>query len=108
MGLGERPCPRYTMSSSTPSFYSIIRFLCCPLILTVATLGQGQPGASPVTGAPGGVKPDSIGVAYSSSLWPKVAGVATVYYVIDAASDPNATPKIQTAINQFNSDFTGV
>jgi uncharacterized repeat protein (TIGR02543 family) len=52
--------------------------------------------------------PAALGVAYSSSLWPKVSGVATVYYVIDSASDPNATPKIQTAINQFNADFPGV
>ena len=47
-------------------------------------------------------------MAYNSSLWPKVAGVATVYYVIDSASDPSATPKIQTAINQFNADFPGL
>jgi Astacin (Peptidase family M12A)/Divergent InlB B-repeat domain len=52
--------------------------------------------------------PASIGVAYNSSLWPKVNGVATVYYIIDAASDPNATSKIQTAISQFNSDFPGL
>jgi len=96
------------MSASTPSSYGILTFLCCPLIFTVAALGQGQPGPSPAAGAPHGPKPASIGVAYSSSLWPKVAGVATVYYVIDAASDPNATSKIQTAINQFNSDFSGL
>ena len=36
--------------------------------------------------AAGGVRPDSLTVAYSSDLWPKVVGVATVYYAIDALS----------------------
>jgi len=58
--------------------------------------------------AAGGVRPDSLTVAYSSDLWPKVVGVATVYYAIDAASDPNATMKIGTAIQTFNADFLGV
>src|SRR5262249_22032288 len=44
-------------------------------------------------------------IAYSQYLWPKVAGVATVYYTIDPNSDPNATSKINTAISQFNTDF---
>jgi len=34
--------------------------------------------------------------------------VATVFYKIDAASDPNATAKINSAISTFNSDFPGV
>ena len=54
------------------------------------------------------VKPDSISIAYPSTLWPKVSGVATVYYIIDSASDPNATSKIQTAISTFNADFPGI
>lgn len=53
-------------------------------------------------------KPQMLTVASPQSLWPKVGGVATVYYTIDAASDPNATPKINTAISKFNSDFSGL
>jgi len=51
---------------------------------------------------------DSMTTAYSQYLWPKVNGVATVYYVIDANSDPQATPTINAAIAQFNSDFPNV
>ncbi len=59
--------------------------------------------------APGhGVTPDSAAIAYSQYLWPKVGGIATVYYVIDKASDPNATPKIETAISTFNADFANI
>lgn len=47
-------------------------------------------------------------IAYSQYLWPKVNGVATVYYAIDPNSDPNATPKIIAAITQFNADFPGL
>jgi len=47
-------------------------------------------------------------IAYSQYLWPKVNGVATVYYTIDPNSDPNATPKINAAIAQFNADFPGL
>jgi hypothetical protein len=50
----------------------------------------------------------SLTIAYPQYLWPKVAGVATVYYVIDPASDPNATSDIQAAIHIFNADFAGV
>ncbi len=53
-------------------------------------------------------KPQSLTVASTQSLWPQVGGVATVYYVIDAASDPNATPNINTAIAQSNADFPGL
>ena len=42
------------------------------------------------------------------TLWPKVGGVATVFYVIDSASDPNATSKIDAAIATFNADFPNV
>ena len=37
------------------------------------------------------VHPNSVSVAYSQFLWPKIGGVATVPYVIDSASDSNAT-----------------
>ncbi|MGO9125626.1 MAG: choice-of-anchor D domain-containing protein [Terriglobales bacterium] len=47
----------------------------------------------------------SMTTAYSQYLWPKVSGVATVYYIIDANSDPAATPTINAAIAQFNADF---
>jgi hypothetical protein len=60
--------------------------------------------APPKTG-PGS---DSMTVAYSQYLWPTVSGVATVYYAIDANSDPNATPTINAAIAQFNLDFPGL
>jgi hypothetical protein len=59
-------------------------------------------------GAAGGIQTDSLTIAYSQYLWPKVNGVATVYYVIDSQSDPNATPKIQSAIATSNADFPGV
>lgn len=49
---------------------------------------------------------NSVGVAYASYLWPKVSGVATVYYEIDPNTDDSAN--INTAISQFNSDFTGL
>lgn len=54
---------------------------------------------------PAGVHPNSLTVAYSQYLWPKVNGVAKVFYVIDAASDPNSDSKIQAAIATFNADF---
>ena len=68
-------------------------------------LYQGDIIVNRATGGASGVKPQSIGVAYPQYLWPQVAGVATVYYVIDPASDPNATSKIQTAIARSNADF---
>jgi hypothetical protein len=49
--------------------------------------------------------PDSITIAYTQYLWPKVNGVATVYYLIDPASDPNAAQNIATAIGTFNADL---
>jgi hypothetical protein len=51
------------------------------------------------------VHPNSLTIAYPQYLWPKVSGVATVYYAIDSASDPKALSNIQTAISTFNSDF---
>jgi hypothetical protein len=55
-----------------------------------------------------GTSKASLAIAYPQYLWPQVTGVATVYYIIDSASDPNATPKINAAINTFNADFMGV
>src|SRR5580698_9290656 len=55
-----------------------------------------------------GTSKATLAIAYSQGLWPPVSGVATVYYSIDSASDPNATPKINAAINTFNADFMGV
>jgi hypothetical protein len=58
-------------------------------------------------------RPDSLTVATTSSLWPQVAGVATVYYLnanagaMDAA-DMAANANIQTAIDTFNADFSGL
>lgn len=50
----------------------------------------------------------SMTTAYSQYLWPKADGVATVYYAIDANSDPDVTPTINAAIAQFNLDFPGL
>jgi len=50
----------------------------------------------------------SMTTAYSQYLWPKVNGVATIYYLIDPNSDSQATPTINAAIAQFNSDFPNV
>ena len=49
---------------------------------------------------------DSVGVAYSSYLWPKVGGVADIPYTIDPASGD--LTNLNTAISQFNSTFSGL
>lgn len=80
------------------------------------TLRSERPGAPPnseeIAGFRGqsklGMKPASLGIAYPSTLWPKVSGVATVYYIIDSSSAPSATPNINTAISTFDDDFFGV
>ena len=56
--------------------------------------------------SPSGVHSNAVGVAYASYLWPKVNGVATVYYQIDPNTGDLAN--IDTAISQFNSDFSGL
>jgi hypothetical protein len=49
--------------------------------------------------------PMSVGVAYPSTLWPKVGGVYQVPYVITSdGGDANLTP----AITQFNTTFAGL
>ncbi len=63
------------------------------------------PGASESTVAVKHAVPASLTLAYSGDLWPKVNGVATVYYIIDPASDPNANSKINAAVGIFNADF---
>jgi len=57
-------------------------------------------------------RPEFLTVATPQSLWPKVNGVATVYYVNANAgamdpTDEAANANIQTAINTFNADFSG-
>jgi hypothetical protein len=81
------------------------------LMLASGAIQQASAGASKLLAAPGtasGLQPDSLTIAYSKYLWPQVNGVATVYYLIDSQSDPNATPKIQSAIATSNADFSGV
>lgn len=53
-----------------------------------------------------GAIPNSVGVAYASYLWPKVDGVATVYYQINSSSGDQTN--IGAAITQFNLDFPGL
>lgn len=61
----------------------------------------------PVTAAGmGGVKPDSIGIAYSQYMWPKVGSVYQIPYIIDPASGDVAN--INSAITAYNSDLSGV
>jgi hypothetical protein len=55
-------------------------------------------------------RPNTLTVASQTSLWPKVDGVATVYYVNANAgamdqTDETANANIQTAIDTFNADF---
>jgi uncharacterized pyridoxal phosphate-containing UPF0001 family protein len=52
-----------------------------------------------------GPTPMSVGVAFPSTLWPKVGGVYQVPYVI--ASD-GGDANLTSAINQFNSTFPGL
>jgi hypothetical protein len=54
--------------------------------------------------APSARQPYGLGTAESSSLWPKVAGVYTIPYVITAG---NATT-IKTAVSRFNTVFKGL
>jgi len=53
----------------------------------------------------GGVHSDSVGLANSNYLWPKVNGVAQIPYVIDGAS---TNPNLDSAISTYNSTFAGV
>jgi len=63
--------------------------------------------------SPGSPNRNSLTVSSPLSLWPKVSGVATVYYTNAnaGATDPTdeaANANIQTAINTFNADFPGL
>jgi len=49
---------------------------------------------------------ESVGVAYSQYLWPKVGNVYQVPYIIDTSSG-NLT-NLNAAISQFNSTFSGI
>ena len=59
------------------------------------------------------VHPNLATTAYPKYLWPKVAGVATVYYVnanagATDAADMAANANIAAAVGIFNADFKGV
>jgi hypothetical protein len=61
----------------------------------------------------GRANPMLFTVASPQSLWPKVGGVATVYYVNANANatdptDEAANANIQTAVTTFNADFSGL
>ena len=75
---------------------------------SLAASNSAIPGASESTVADKHTAPASLTIAYANDLWPKVNGVATVYYVIDPASDPAATSKINAAVGIFNADFPNV
>jgi hypothetical protein len=49
---------------------------------------------------------NAVGEAYPSTLWPQVAGVATVYYYIEPVSGDSAN--LTTALDTFNADFPGI
>jgi Astacin (Peptidase family M12A)/Abnormal spindle-like microcephaly-assoc'd, ASPM-SPD-2-Hydin len=53
-----------------------------------------------------GPQSESLGVAYSQYLWPKVGTVYQVPYTIDPSSGD--VTNLNTAISQFNSNFSGV
>jgi Astacin (Peptidase family M12A)/Chitobiase/beta-hexosaminidase C-terminal domain/Divergent InlB B-repeat domain len=75
-------------------------------LLALSVLCVNAPAQRALNGPPGGATPASLTVAYPQNLWPQVGGVATVYYVIDSASDPSATPNIDAAVKIFNADFS--
>ena len=76
---------------------------------TLVFLGLAAVGVpAGAAGIGGSVHSASLTIALDQYLWPKIDGVATVPYLIDANSDPNATPKIDAAIAIFNADFAGV
>jgi hypothetical protein len=56
--------------------------------------------------SPGGPHNDSLGVAYSSYLWPKADGIVSIPYTIQMGTG-DAT-NLNNAITAFNNTFTGV
>lgn len=78
------------------------------LVSLFVTAASAAPGTPEPPAAFRSLHPNSLAIAYPQFLWPKVGGVATVYYIVDPASDPNASAKIQAAIATFNADFPNV
>ncbi len=66
-------------------------------LLALSLLAIDAPAQRALNGPAAGVSPASLTEAYPQNLWPEVGGVATVYYQIDAALDPAATPAIRPA-----------
>jgi hypothetical protein len=89
----------YSLVNGKPIYQGDIILDHVSAIMSSAAVSEGRTG--PARGY-------SMTIAYSQYLWPKVDGVATVYYIIDTNSDPQATPTINAAIAQFNLDFPGV
>jgi hypothetical protein len=56
----------------------------------------------------GGVKPESVGIAYPQFMWPKVGGVAQIPYTIDPGNGSAQVSNINAAISAYNSAFSGV
>ena len=56
--------------------------------------------------SPSGHQSQSIGIAYTQYLWPKVGNEYQIPYVIDPNSGDMAN--LNTAISQFNSTFSGI
>lgn len=56
--------------------------------------------------SPNGPHPQSMGVAYSSYLWPAVDGLVSIPYTIDPASGD--LTNLNAAITSFNNTFTGL
>jgi hypothetical protein len=76
---------------------------------SVSAAAQAAPGEVRWGGPRGpqkGPAPASVGIATQSELWPKVSGVATVYYYIEPTSGDSAN--LTTAIQTFNTDFKGL
>jgi astacin (peptidase family M12A)/chitobiase/beta-hexosaminidase-like protein len=81
--------------------YNVISYRKIASLLGLSLLASAVPLATMQ-----GVSQASLAIAYSQYMWPKnTSGVATVYYLIDSASDPNAASKINSAITTFNTDF---
>ena len=83
-----------------------------PLTGLAGEHGTVNAGSVKVT-MPGTGNPKFLTVSSPSSLWPKVGGVATVYYINANASatdsiDEAANANIQAAVNIFNADFPGL
>lgn len=90
-------------------FLALLALLLLPLGLGAQSKLLGGPPQARTDAAPQPMIANSVGIAYPQYLWPPVnGGIPIVYYVIDAQSDPNATPNIEAAIATFNADFKGV